>query len=312
MSYLHIKNLSKFPVILLFKECYALEKIHGTSAHVSFNPADNSIRYFGGNEPHAKFVALFNEEKLLATFKDMHLPMEKRITVFGEAYGGSQQGMSHTYGKDLKFIAFDVKIGDCWLDVPAADSIATALRLEFVQYHKVKTDLNILDALRDAPSMQAVRNGISKITTINEQGDIRIDNPRPKEGIVLHPLKEMTLNNGQRVIAKYKGAAFAETKTPREVEIDPEKLVKMEEAEAIADEWVTHNRLANVLSHLGCEHSKKSIPLVLEAMLEDVLRESEDEIDLTKDEVRIKKTIKSKCAELYLEFLKNREVKHEI
>ena len=36
MSYMHIDNLYKNQDILLFKECYALEKIHGTSAGLEF------------------------------------------------------------------------------------------------------------------------------------------------------------------------------------------------------------------------------------------------------------------------------------
>ena len=34
MSYLHIQNLYKDPRILMLREVYALEKIHGTSAHI--------------------------------------------------------------------------------------------------------------------------------------------------------------------------------------------------------------------------------------------------------------------------------------
>ena len=32
MGYLHIENLYKAQDILLFRECYALEKVHGTAA----------------------------------------------------------------------------------------------------------------------------------------------------------------------------------------------------------------------------------------------------------------------------------------
>lgn len=36
MSYADIENLYKNRRIMLFKECYAMEKIHGTSAHVGW------------------------------------------------------------------------------------------------------------------------------------------------------------------------------------------------------------------------------------------------------------------------------------
>ena len=45
MAYLHIDNLYKNQEILMFKECYALEKIHGTSGTItlrSFPSSPNS------------------------------------------------------------------------------------------------------------------------------------------------------------------------------------------------------------------------------------------------------------------------------
>ena len=53
MAYLHIDNLYKNQEILMFKECYALEKIHGTSAHVGFK--EGAIHFFSGGENHERF-----------------------------------------------------------------------------------------------------------------------------------------------------------------------------------------------------------------------------------------------------------------
>jgi hypothetical protein len=111
MSYLHINNLYKDQAILAFREAYALEKLHGTSAHVKYSPIGDTIKYFSGGESFDRFVKLFNDEDLKARFKNLGLPMDQDCTVYGEAYGGSQQGMSATYGKTLKFCGFDVKIG---------------------------------------------------------------------------------------------------------------------------------------------------------------------------------------------------------
>ncbi len=36
MGYMHIDNLYKNQEILMLKECYAMEKIHGSSAHISW------------------------------------------------------------------------------------------------------------------------------------------------------------------------------------------------------------------------------------------------------------------------------------
>ncbi len=60
MGYLHIGNLYKTPHVLLFRECYALEKVHGTSAHIGWN--DGLLNYFSGGESHERFKSLFDHE----------------------------------------------------------------------------------------------------------------------------------------------------------------------------------------------------------------------------------------------------------
>lgn len=259
MGYLHISNLYRpeAQVILLFKEVYALEKIHGTSAHISWK--DGVIHFFSGGEKHANFVKLFDEEKLKAGFEAFG---HSEVVIFGEAYGGSQQRQAWRYGPNLKFVAFDVKVGDHWLDVPNAHQVVERMGLEFVYYKKVSTDLASLDAERDATSAQAARNGVEGF--------------QPREGVVLRPLHEFRDNGGHRIISKHKRAEERETATHREIG-DPAKLKVLEEADAIATEWVTPTRLEHVLDKLGpvgIEHT----PKVIAAMIEDVTREAEGEI----------------------------------
>lgn len=291
MGYLSIQNLYRpeAQTILLLKECYALEKIHGTSAHIAFR--DGKLRYFSGGENHERFTTLFDEAKLLESFKALGLPPEKEIIIYGEAYGGKQQGMSHTYGKDLKFIVFDVWMGDavraCWLKVPDAEGVAQRFGLEFVAYEKVSTDLTALDAVRDKPSVQAVRNGITE--------------PKSREGIVLRPLVELTTNNGERVIAKHKGAAFSETQTQRKVEIDAVKKKAIEDAQGIADEWVTHNRLLNAVTHFKAEElDMKNFRNLMTYLVEDVFREGAGEIP---DVREVRQAISRKAADSWKSYL---------
>ena len=231
MGYMHIDNLYKNIEILFFKECYALEKIHGSSANLQWT--DNKIRFFGGGMKHETFKKIFDEEFLTSKFKELFEGIN--TTIFGEVYGGKCQGMSETYGKEMKFVAFDVKVEDNWLDVPNAEEVVKKLNLEFVDYVKVKTDLEFLNAERDKDSTQAIRNGCG-------EGKLR-------EGVVLRPLMEVIKNNGSRIIVKHKRAEFLETKTIREV--NPEKLKILKESKAIAEEWVTPMRLNHVLDKLG-------------------------------------------------------------
>jgi hypothetical protein len=260
MGYLHILNLYKSQTILLFKECYAMEKIHGTSAHISWKIQHEPLHFFAGGESHEKFISLFNIEELKNKLGEMFPDAD--VTIYGEAYGGKQQGQSWRYGKDLKFICFDVQVGDVWLNVPNAEDVCTKLGLEFVPYVQIQVSLESLTAIRDTPSVQAARNGMG--------------HDHPREGVVLRPLVEMKLNNGERVICKYKPDENNEIKTKREV--SEEQLKVLADAKAIAEEWVTSLRLEHVLQKLPVDIGMEGVPEIIKAMIEDVYREGKDEI----------------------------------
>lgn len=264
MSYMHIDNLYKARDILLFRECFAMEKIHGTSAHVAWSP-EKGLRLASGGADAVSFAALFDVTALTEHFAVAGVS----AVVFGEAYGGKMQGMKDTYGRELRFIAFEVKIGDCWLAVPQAEAFVQALGLDFVAYRQIPATIEALDAERDADSVQAVRNGCGT--------------GKPREGIVLRPLVELRKNNGERIIAKHKREVFRETKTPRAVHADA--LVVLDDAQAIANEWVTEQRLTHVLD-LFPGASIADTRKIIDVMVEDVTREAADEIVMSKEAVR--------------------------
>jgi len=282
VSYLKIYNLYKDQNILLLKECYALEKLDGTSAHVRWG--EGQLAFFAGGASHETFIKLFNQEQLKESFIALGIPLDKQIVVYGEAYGGKIQAMSATYGKELKFCAFEVRIGDSWLSVPEAEAIVLKLGLDFVPYKKIATDLASIDAERDAPSAQAVKCGILEA--------------RKREGVILRPLVELTLNNGSRVIAKHKRDDFRETATPREVNTD--KLQVLEEANAIANEWCTLERLKHIVSKSE-NHSMERIPEMVKEMIDDINIEGKGELVFSKE---AGKAIGKKTVEMYKEFLK--------
>ncbi len=265
MAYLHIPNLYKAQEILLFREVFALEKIHGTSAHIGYKP-DRTPRLtlFAGGASHQQFIALFDAAALEAAF--VANIGEVPATVYGEAYGGSCQKMKATYGDKLQFIVFDVQINDCWLSVPAGEDVAKKLSLPFVGYRRIECSVPTLDAERDAPSVQAERNGMGS---------------QPREGIVIRPLTEMLRSDGKRIIAKHKNDAFAERGHPPRV-VDDAKFEIERNAEAIATEWVTPMRLAHVLDKMPETHDITLTGAVIHAMAADIAREAAGEIELTK------------------------------
>lgn len=267
MGYMKINNLYKQKRILELKEVYALEKIHGTSAHIKYKEDQNSLIFYSGGAKHNEFIKLFNHDELYEKLSFLNHP---EIIVYGEAYGGGLQKMSDVYGKELRFIVFDVKIGDCWLDVPSAEKIASDLNLEFVSYNLVSTNLDVLRKERDKPSVQAIRNGCG--------------NDKQGEGVILRPVFEITMNNGCRLIAKYKTENFRETKTPRDVSEKDLKLLK--DAQEIADEWATEMRLSHILGKIPEPHDISLVGQVIKQMVEDIKIEGDGEVELSRQAIK--------------------------
>lgn len=302
MGYLHIENLYKNQTVLMFKELYALEKLHGTSAHIAWTPMDpteiktqshkfdvrpgrlsyvvkdgQEVDYlFTDNANKGQWlpgkltlfsggasVNLFEEMLNLRAIAEWCSPVNKAVTIHGELYGGSQQKQAYRYGNKLKFAAFDVKIEEHWLTVPDAHDIASRIGLEFVAYEKIPATVEACDQERDAYSRQAKRNGV--------------DGDQFMEGVVLRPLVEFTDSRGDRVIAKHKRPEERETKTERKVD-DPAKLAVLAGAQEIAEEWVTETRLDHVLDKLPQGIGVEKTGEVIKAMLEDVFREAGLEI----------------------------------
>ena len=264
MGYMKINNLYKDQRVMAFKELYSLEKIHGSSSHISFK--DNELQFFGGGEKHEKFVSIFDADELIEKFTRIGVP---EVKVHGEVYGGKQQGMKGTYGDQTRFVAFDVKMGENWLSVEKAEKVVLDLGLEFVHYVKIPATLEAIDAERDKPSTQAMRNGLGEVT--DKFGHC----PPISEGVVLKPLEEMTGNNGARVMCKHKRNDFMETKTPRTV--DPEKLKVLSDARDVAEEWVVEMRLNHVLDKIE-DPCMEKMPEIIKAMMDDVKVEGEGEI----------------------------------
>lgn len=272
-----------------------MEKIHGTSAHITFKEIELEgikhwkLEIFSGGEKYMNFVKLFDEEFLIRMWVSLNINTE--TTIYGEAYGGKQQGMSGTYGTELKFIAFDVKIGDCWLAVPQAEEICKVLGIEFVYYEKCPTHLPKLDEQRDNDSVQAVRNGIGE--------------GKKREGVVLRPVMELTKNGGERIICKHKRDDFRETKTPRIVGNNLEILAEINN---IVDEWVTDMRLSHILGKLE-SYSIEDTGKIIKLMQEDILREGQGEILIVENNKDLLRAIGNRTAQMYKKRIQNENLR---
>ena len=160
-----------------------------------------------------------------------------------------------------------------------------------MDYVKIPTTLEAIDAERDKPSYLGIKLGLGE---------------HKREGVVFRPLVEMRRNNDRRIMSKHKNAEFMETKTPREV--SPEKLMVLENAQMIATEWVTPMRLEHVLDAVS---SRLGIPMdelgmdqtgeIVKEMIADVLKESVGEIEWSKES---QKAVGSMAAKLWIQKMK--------
>lgn len=276
MGYKKITNLQINHPIFLFKEVYALEKIDGTSAHITFTKEETwkISNIFSGGLNHAAFLGMLQSKYKLNTeiLEKLNIATEgknsKTITIYGEGYGGKCQRMGDVYGP-INFCAFEVLVeNEYWLDVERAAKFVETIGLPFVHYQRGPATIEWLNAQRDKPSEQAKRNGM---------GDNKIG-----EGIIVRAPLELYDNNGGRLIAKYKRPDFKrETKTARI--LTEEDIKVLEDAAQIAEEWVVEERLNHVLSAIIAETGVSELTIkdtgkVLETMLNDVIEEAGDEI----------------------------------
>lgn len=278
MGYLHINNLAKDDKVLLFKEVWATEKVHGTSAHVSWNPDQQRIVYFSGGASAENFRALFDEafEERFMKLVDQN-GKDIEVVVYGEAYGGKMQGMRLTYGNELRFIAFEVRVGCRWLSFDKVREIAKDLGLEVVPGKVIPATEEALTEYRNSPSEVAVLRGCQ------DNADRFGNKPPLREGIVIRPLVEMRTNGNSRVMAKFKNPCFSERESRKDADFPSERKQEVLRAEAAAKDFTTETRLEHVLDALGLkEPTLQDTPKVIKGMVEDILREGAGEVEDSK------------------------------
>jgi hypothetical protein len=234
-----------------------MEKAHGTSAKVGWK--DGQVWFFSGGAKHETFTALFEADVIAQKFRDIGHGDDCPITVYGEAYGGKMQGMRDTYGQDLRFVAFEVKVDGTWLSVPNAEDVAKKVGLDFVPWELVECTLENLDAQRDRESVIAIRNGVGP--------------GHKREGIVIRPVWELRLSNGDRLMAKHKADDFRESRTRQPKPGGQAKQAAMKVAGEYVHEYIVLERLKHVIDALGGDPGIQDTGKVIQAMIGDVFAE---------------------------------------
>lgn len=90
------------------------------------------------------------------------------------------------------------------------------------------------------------------------------------------------------------------------VEVDPDKRKTIEDAEAVALEWVTDMRLNRILDKLGNPRIMAYVPKIITSVTEDVIREAGAEIVDTK---QVRKAIGGRAVQLYKKLVQDTKPK---
>lgn len=163
-----------------------LVEVHGKTENANMRPDEIEL-----------LMKIGDVEKLVETFtwtdKDGndHKPEEECI-IFGETYGKGMQKPGGRYCKDhLKFICFDIKIGNIWLKRDAVEDICSKLGIDVVPY---------LGEMTLDEAIERVKIGF--LSQVAEDSTLKA------EGIVLRAPLGLLDRMGRRIITKVKTKDF--------------------------------------------------------------------------------------------------------
>src|SRR5882762_3790830 len=174
--YPHLNNLHKVPEIFACEEVVATEKIHGSNfrifipgtalstADVKFGSRNNVVGLGGDarwNLPIQWFLAGGRLDHIVHIAERLYGTDD--MTIYGEVFGsGVQKGITYVTGDEVMFRAFDVLVGDRFLDYD--DFLATCLACGIPtvpEVYRGKPTVEALNALLEVNSITAVHNGVT-------------------------------------------------------------------------------------------------------------------------------------------------------
>lgn len=287
----------------------AREKIHGTNFSViitkdSIQPAkrsgviDVTENFFGWQDLMSKYSGQFKtiQQTYFAT------PYENDvIQIFGEYAGGGIQKEVDYGEKD--FYVFDIMINGKYV----SDDIVEDFTVEY--------DFNIApligrgkleDLLKLPVEFDSIINTYNNTNAlgrrVKNKGVYKQSEPKDNvaEGLVIKPIEPSYLANGSRVAIKYKTDAFKEKGKGKAPKLPTPMTEKDVELATKFSEYITENRLSNVLSHIG-EVTTKDFGKVMGLMMKDIFAESKREgvtIDVADSPSKVSKEIQHQVTTL--------------
>ena len=177
-------------------------KVDGTNTRIIVMPSspyNKAFIEFKGRTDKAQMPSqlleelnrLFDEEKIINYFNNSDKDFNEPIIIYGEGYGKKIQSCGGKYCKDhAKFIVFDIKIGEWWLNRESIEQICKDLNLEVVP---------IMGYFTLQEAIDFVKTGF-KDPIAEENLDA--------EGLVLKTDLNIRRRNGERIITKIKTCDF--------------------------------------------------------------------------------------------------------
>lgn len=173
------------------------EKIDGTNIRIMFRNIDTLELTFGGKTDNAqmptKLVNWLNNTLDVDDFIDVFGATEG-VCLYGEGYGAGIQRGGGNYSPDQKFILFDIKIGDFWLERKNVEDIAGKLGLDVVPLTNIETLETMIEA-------------VARLANTDFMPPSAIGKALP-EGYVGTPVVPLFARNGDRIITKIKYKDF--------------------------------------------------------------------------------------------------------
>lgn len=249
-KYSSIDNLYKCPDWVTWGEIVATEKLHGCNFRIfipkgfangdtiKFGSRNNEVQIGSGFYADRPVKWFLNRQSLLNTLVDEALQFNGDVTIYGEIIGSTvQKGVSYTVDDngDVTFRAFDVKVGERFLDYNDFVAFCVASNLpRVIELYRGSADVNKVNALLEIDSYEGLRNGVTK-------------SPNITEGVVIKPLVEGKDFRGNRLIAKHKSDGFAEKSEGKRGALVPRYD---NPCLAVAAMYVTRGRVLNCIEKL--------------------------------------------------------------
>jgi Rnl2 family RNA ligase len=290
------------------------EKVHGANFSIYY---DGSIfkcakrtSFLSIGEKFFNWESVLNDnQSKISLLYDLLYKMDSNveyITVYGELFGGSyphkdapkvinqscvQKGVY--YSPSNMFYAFDLKInGEYRLTVSEAKALFDKVGL----FHAKTLFVGSFSEALNYPNE-------FQTTIPNLLGLPEIEN-NTCEGVVIKPDVHKFTRNGSKVVLKNKNDKWSEKSKDRKKEtIDIEVPDEVKTLISIIGEYITENRLRNLLSKIGSV-TNKDFGLLLKELNKDVYSDFEKDLTIDLDELEpknksmITKHMNKLCAEL--------------